>query len=377
MGQLISQPFPPPPRFTEKDLADQTGKVFIVTGSTSGVGKALSGILYGANAKVYMAARSREKATAAVSELKTAYPTSTGELIYLHLDLNDLSTIRRSAEEFIAKENKLHVLFNNAGVMHPPKGAKTAQGYELQLGVNAIAPFLFTKLLTPVLLSTAKNSAPGHVRVIWVSSCFAGYFSPKGGVDVNNLDYRVEKHPWVQYAISKAANTLYSAEFAQRYGRDGIISVSLDPGNLKTELRRNAGLLFRLSLKLIEHPPIFGAYTELFAGFSPDIGLERNSVWIIYNHTDPLRLFDHVVKLAIVLEWLPIFNPRGVKDIFYWISHVIVAINLIFYPVAAFMLNPACRPFEKFWNPFVPGTCYNPYSTSYGDCKFLPRRSLV
>ncbi|KAI1489290.1 retinol dehydrogenase 12 [Biscogniauxia mediterranea] len=290
MGQAISRPFPPPPRFTEKDLPDQTGKVFIVTGTTSGIGQALSGVLYGANAKVYMAARSHDKALAVASELKKKYPTSKGQLIYLHLDLNDLATIKKSADEFLAKEDKLHVLFNNAGVMFPPKDNKTAQGYELQLGINALAPFLFTKLLTPVLLSTVKTSAPGDVRVVWVSSSFSGYFAPDGGVSMDNINYQVERHPWVKYAISKAANTLYSAEVARRYGQEGIISVSLDPGTLKTELFRNSGFLFRLAMKAIEYDPIYGAYTELFGGLSPEITLERNNVWIApWGRIEPLR----------------------------------------------------------------------------------------
>ncbi|KAI1127335.1 retinol dehydrogenase 12 [Nemania abortiva] len=280
MGQLISQPFPPPPNLTEKDIPDQSGKVFVVTGATSGVGKVLAGFLYAANAKVYLTGRSQEKGSEAISQLRSIYRNSTGDLIYLHLDLCDLHSVRESARDFLSKETKLHILFNNAGVMLPPKGSKTVQGHELQLGVNAISPFLFTKLLTPCLVSTARESGPGEVRVVWVSSCFAGYFAPKGGVDMQNLDYSKDKHEWVKYGTSKAANTLLSAEFARRYGGDGIISVSLDPGNLKTELRRHAGFLFRFLVSLIEHEPRYGAYTELFGGFSPDITIDNNNAWI-------------------------------------------------------------------------------------------------
>lgn len=201
-------------------------QVFIVTGSSAGVGKELAQILYSHNAKVYVAARSEERATKAIESIKTAFPESKGELIYLHLDLDDLTTIKKSADEFLSKETKLDVLWNNAGVMAPPQGSKTKQGYELQLGTNNVAPFLFTKFLTPILASTAKASPPGSVRVVWVSSAVAEAMSPKNGVEMGNLDYKTDKSTWTKYATSKAGNVLHSKEYAKRHQGDGIISVA-------------------------------------------------------------------------------------------------------------------------------------------------------
>ena len=117
------------------------------------------------------------------------------------------------------------MLWNNAGVMVPPQGSKTKQGYELQLGTNNLAPFLFTKLLTPILASTAKMSPPGTVRVVWVSSSAAEVFSPPNGVDMDNLDYKKDKDIWFKYGVSKAGNVLHSKEYAKRHAGDGIISV--------------------------------------------------------------------------------------------------------------------------------------------------------
>lgn len=172
-----------------------------------------------------MAARSSAKATSTINGIVAANPHSSGTLVYLHLDLDDLSGIKKSADEFLSKEQRLDVLWNNAGLMIPPKGTTTKQGYEKQLGTNALAPFLFTKLLTPILLSTARVAPPGSVRVIWLSSVMAENLAPNGGVDMNNLDYKMEKYAMQKYAVSKAANTLYSAEFARRYGDNGLISV--------------------------------------------------------------------------------------------------------------------------------------------------------
>jgi NAD(P)-dependent dehydrogenase (short-subunit alcohol dehydrogenase family) len=203
----------------------KNAQVFIVTGGASGIGKELVQILYSHNAKIYIAARSSEKAATAIESIKTSFPDSKGELVYLHLDLDDLTTIKASAQEFLNKEQRLDVLWNNAGVMVPPQGSKTKQGYELQLGTNDVAPFLFTKLLTPTLVKTAKESSPGAVRVVWVSSSIAEGASPKGGLDLSNLDYKKDQGAWHKYAVSKAGNILHSKEFAKRYGSDGVISV--------------------------------------------------------------------------------------------------------------------------------------------------------
>jgi NAD(P)-dependent dehydrogenase (short-subunit alcohol dehydrogenase family) len=217
--------FPPAPGFTESSLPDLHGKVYIVTGASAGVGKELSRLLYSRNGVVYVAARSSEKASAAISWIKEAHPESKGTLHYLHLDLGDLDGIKASAEAFLKNETRLDVLFNNAGVMVPPKGTTTKQGYELQLGTNCVAPFLFTKALTPMLIETAKKEPKGSVRVIWVSSSAATLVAPTGGVDMDNLNYKKDVHQMTKYGISKGGNVLHAMEFQRRYEEHGIVSV--------------------------------------------------------------------------------------------------------------------------------------------------------
>ncbi|KAF4630272.1 hypothetical protein G7Y89_g7863 [Cudoniella acicularis] len=165
-------------------------QVFIATRSTSGIGRELSKILYAHHAKVYLATCSPEKASATIETLKKAHPESKGGLVFLKLDLDDLTTIKASAQEFLSKEARLGVICNNAGVMLPPPHSKTKQGYELQLGTNTIGPFLLTKLLTPFLVKTAKISTPGAVRAVWVLSSAARTFAPVGSVDMGNLDFK-------------------------------------------------------------------------------------------------------------------------------------------------------------------------------------------
>lgn len=182
-------------------------------------------MLYSKNATVYLTARSEEKGQSAIAAIKGAHPSSTGRLELLPLDLSDLSTIKRSAELFLKKESMLHLLINNAGVMVPPEGSKTAQGHELQLGVNCLGPLLFTKLLTSSLVKTAKTTGPGGVRVVWVSSSAAELLSPRHGVDMDNLTYERKVFYPIKYGTSKAGIYFLSTEFAKKHRDDGIISV--------------------------------------------------------------------------------------------------------------------------------------------------------
>lgn len=199
-------------------------QVFIVTGATSGYGLLLARILYQRNGKVYLAARDTAKLQQVADDLKHDFPNSTGEVDFFHLDLSDLSTIKISADAFLAKESQLHALWHNAGVMIPPQGSKTKQGYELQLGTNNIGPFLLTKLLYPTLAKTAAGLPANSVRVIWVSSSVAPR-APTPAIDFTNLDYHNDEWAWIKYGRSKAGNVLQAAALARRAKDDGIASL--------------------------------------------------------------------------------------------------------------------------------------------------------
>lgn len=198
--------------------------MFLITGASGGLGKLLTDILYQHNGKVYLAARSESKTKEVIEEIKAAHPSSKGELRYLHLQLDDLSTIKPAADEFLAKEDHLDVLWNNAGIMVPPEGSRTKQGYELQYGVNNLAHFLLTNLLRPALETAAKTAPKCSVRVIWVSSSAADA-APNPAVDLTNMDYHREEGAWTKYSRSKAASVFHSAEFARRTKDTGIISL--------------------------------------------------------------------------------------------------------------------------------------------------------
>ncbi|KAI8630244.1 NAD(P)-binding protein [Xylariaceae sp. FL1651] len=271
--------WPSKPRLVEENVPDLQGKVIIVTGSNTGLGKEIARILYSKNAKVYMLARSEEKAKKAIESIKAAVPISSGEMIFLHLDLADIPSIKSTAEEFLRRESQLNLLFNNAGVAFPKYSSKTKQGYELELGVNCLGNFALTKFLTPTIISTAKTSPPGSVRVIWVSSSAAENFSPQNYLESVE---QVEKLGAVgKYFLSKLGNYLHGAEFATRHREDGVLSVPLNPGALDSDLWREQSYLTTAFLRAtLLYPVIYGAYTCLYAAFSPEITIQNSGSYV-------------------------------------------------------------------------------------------------
>ncbi|EIM81872.1 NAD-P-binding protein [Stereum hirsutum FP-91666 SS1] len=236
MGNLwsvVSHMFTSSPKWATIDIPDLSGKVMIATGGNSGVGKEIIKALLEHNAKVYMASRSPDRAQGAIQQLRD----ETGkEALYLHLDLADLTSVRKSAEEFLSKETELHVLFNNAAVMACPVDELTKQGYDMQIGSNVLGHFLFTELLMPALLNK-------KARVVTTSSSGA-------------------------YLLR--ANVIVARELARRYGDKGIVSISVNPGNLNTNLQKYlVGVQKWIIVKRLLYPAHYGALTQLCAGTSP------------------------------------------------------------------------------------------------------------
>ncbi|KAJ9607599.1 short-chain alcohol dehydrogenase [Cladophialophora chaetospira] len=280
--QFLNECWPPRPKLTEKELGDQAGKIFIVTGTTAGVGKELTSILYSKNGKIYTAARSSDRAQKVNSEITRRYPESKGELVFLKLDLEDLNSVKAAAEEFLSKESQLDVLWNNAAVMLPAPGSTTKQGWDMQLGVNCLAPFLFTRLLTPMLKATAAISPTGSVRVVFVASSATYLFSPKRGIELAKIsDKSRQNPPLYMYSVTKAGNALHAMQFAKMYKKDGVVAVSGNPGNLNSDLPRNMSWWERLLMRPLQYAPIYGAYTELYGGLSPDISINETGAWLM------------------------------------------------------------------------------------------------
>ncbi|KAH7303812.1 hypothetical protein B0I35DRAFT_364185 [Stachybotrys elegans] len=290
----LTQAFPPHPAFTEKDVPDLKDYVFAVTGASAGVGKELTRILYSKNAKVYMMARSEEKTNKAIAEITQALPASRGSLVFIQLDLGDLSSIKATVDSFLSQEKKLHVLVNNAGIMSSEKKlVTTPQGFEQHVGVNVLGPYLLTRLLTPTLIATAQVEPANKVRVVWLGSSASEMFAVKNvgaTAEMMKIESLAKKSGNERYWYSKVGNWAHNAEYALRYKAHGVVSVAANPGNLQSELYRDQGLMMRAVTKLIMYPPVNGAYTELYAALSPDISLSNTGCWVIpFGRVYPIR----------------------------------------------------------------------------------------
>lgn len=253
------------PRWTPAQMQDLAGKVVIVTGGSSGIGKEIVKELLLHNAKVYLAARNPEKTEKVIKELTEA----TGKTaVFLELDLGDLKSVKAAAEVFLSKEKTLDILFNNGGVMLAPNDMVTVQGHDYHFGVNVLGHFYLTKLLLPALLSTE-----GKARVVTTSS--SGIYLNLGNTilfeTLKDGPARKTKSPSDLYIQSKVGDAMFALELARRYGDKGIVSISLNPGNLKTDLDRHADWLNSIVLWfLLLWPATWGAWTSLWAGTSPE-----------------------------------------------------------------------------------------------------------
>lgn len=298
MGVTFSQFFPPSPALTEANISNQKGKVFIVTGGTSGIGFELCRILCQAGGKVYLAGRSEEDANAAIEKIKAGSATSPGELRFLRISLDDFSTIKPAVEIFQASESRLDVLFNNAGVSNPPRGSLSAQGHELQMATNCLGPYLLTQLLLPTLVQTAKSTSTAAVRVIWTSSIAVDLGAPKDGVNMAQIS-EPSKNQQENYAISKTGNWYLASQLASQAGPDGVLSVTVNPGNLKTALTRHLPKVVSIIVSPLLYKAIYGAYTQLWAGLSSDLSIQDGGNYIIpWGRIHPSPRSDLVAALV-------------------------------------------------------------------------------
>ena len=205
----------------EKDLSDC---VYIVTGTTSGIGLEIVKQLAKQSATIVCASRNVELANKISEELLTKNSRSNVQSI--HLDLSSLASVRKFVKLFLNKFSKLHGLVNNAAVMNTSQQT-TEDGFELQLGVNFLGHFLLTELLLPCLRETKE------ARIIHTSSVF----HDRGNLDIKDLNFSKRKYSgWEAYYQSKLAQVLYARHQAKLTEDSNIAVVSIHPGWGQTPL---------------------------------------------------------------------------------------------------------------------------------------------
>jgi len=203
-----------------------------VTGGNAGIGYYTVFHLAKHNAKVYLGSRNATKGNQAIEEIKAKIPNANVQLLLM--DLMSMQSVIAAANELLTKEDKLHGLINNAGIMATPAGT-TQEGYEIQFGTNHMGHALLTKLLLPKLEATAKLP-DSDVRIVTLSS--AGHqWVPNGGLVLEECHSDMNSTTtFARYGQSKLANILYSNELAKRYHT--IRSISVHPGSVNTGLKR-------------------------------------------------------------------------------------------------------------------------------------------
>ncbi|KAJ7679459.1 hypothetical protein DFH06DRAFT_974876 [Mycena polygramma] len=244
----------------ERDMPDLSGKIILVTGGNAGIGYETVKQLLLKNAKVYLAARSPERAAAAIKRLEDETKRMA---IFIQLDLSDLPSVRRAADAFLAQESRLDILFNNGGVMTSDPVPLTAQNHDLQFGTNVIGHFFLTELLLPALARSYQETRV-PARIVHTSS-IGHIFAPGNGIDFVTLKGGPERDARALYGQSKMGNIFVSNYFAKTHS-DVLVSCAVHPGGIKTELQRNSVGWVKFLANALLYPAPMGAYAQLWGG---------------------------------------------------------------------------------------------------------------
>ncbi|KAH7124965.1 hypothetical protein B0J13DRAFT_565955 [Dactylonectria estremocensis] len=216
----------------EDDIPDLSGKVIIVTGGSSGLGKESVLQLAKHNpAAIYLTARTEARGKAAIEEIERAVPAAKDKIKYLELDLGSFASIKNAADNFRNQSDRLDVLMNNAGLMATPPSL-TTDGYEVQFGSNYMGPALFTKLLLPTIAKTAERG--GDARVVSLSSELFKQ-APKEGILLSRCKTPLEDISGLaRYGQSKLADYYHTRSLGQKYPT--IKFIAIHPGVVNTGL---------------------------------------------------------------------------------------------------------------------------------------------
>lgn len=245
------------------------GKTVVITGANTGIGKETAIDLAKRGARIIMACRDMEKAQAALKEV--IEKSGNENVACMKLDLSDSKSIREFAEAINKDEPKLNILINNAGVMVCPYG-KTADGFEMQIGVNHFGHFLLTYLL----LDLIKRSAPA--RIITVSSMAHSW----GSIKLEDINSEQSYDKSKAYSQSKLANVLFTRSLAKRLEGTGVTTYSLHPGVVQTDLWRHLNGPQQAFMKVVSpftKNSVQGAQTSIYCAVEPSLETESGGYY--------------------------------------------------------------------------------------------------
>lgn len=254
---------------TPRPDAQLNGRVAVVTGANTGIGRATATELARRGATVVLACRSEAKATPVITHI--AGITGNHRLSFLPLDLADLASVRAAAATLLESEEPVHLLVNNAGIAG--QRGITADGFELAFGVNHLGHFLFTTLLLDRLVASAP------VRVVNLSS--VSHFDAKA-LDLDDVQHPTRSYVGLrEYAVSKLCNVLFTQELASRYDPAVLSAFAVHPGQVASDVWRRipapvAAVYKRVArMKTNEE----GSRSSVYAATAPDIEAESGSYY--------------------------------------------------------------------------------------------------
>ncbi|KAL6246768.1 hypothetical protein RBB50_006075 [Rhinocladiella similis] len=242
-----------------------TDKVILVTGTSSGLGIETVRALKVTGARIYGTARDLEKGRKALADV-----LEPGKVELLQLDTASFESVRACARDFLAKESKLNILINNAGIMALPERVLTKDRHEAQFQTNHLGHFLLFQLLKPTMLATSEPRFAS--RVVNVSS--AGHRQSQIRFDDLTFDQPDSYAPFAAYGQSKTANIYMANEIERRYGAQGLHAWSLHPGAIHTGLATHLDFSALLAVPEIQKSmksPEQGAATTVLAAVDKEL----------------------------------------------------------------------------------------------------------
>jgi NAD(P)-dependent dehydrogenase (short-subunit alcohol dehydrogenase family) len=237
---------------------NMAGKVALITGANTGIGRVTATELALQGAHVFLACRSRAKTQPVLDDIARR-SGGTAKAEFLPLDLGDLSSVRQCAASFLARDLPLHLLVNNAGLAGQ-KGL-TASGFELMFGVCHVGHFLLTQLL----LERLKAAAPARIVVVASRAHRHAKVFDIDGVQRSTSSFGGLR----EYGEAKLANILFSSELARRLAGTGVTTYSLHPGVVASDVWRALPWPIAPLIKRFMLTPEQGAATSLYCATSP------------------------------------------------------------------------------------------------------------
>lgn len=243
------------------------GRTYAVTGANSGIGRATAEKLAARGARVILACRNEEEGVKASAEI--IRETYNKQVVYKHLDLSSLASVRSFAADLVATETRLDGLVNNAGVKEPKVRELTEDGFERQFGVNYLGHFLLTYLLIEKLQSSSPS------RIVNLTDIA----HRRGSIRFDDLNSESKYHAAKAYKQSKLAQALFTKELSRRLSGSGVTAYSVHPGIVRTKIDRNISYYSSYVAKVWVKPwfwffhktPEQGSRTVIHCLLSPDV----------------------------------------------------------------------------------------------------------